>query len=118
MCVAEPPAKLTWYLPNGDPLLHNGDNIVFDTSEKNRASLMLKNVSRDMSGMFRCGVELPTNIRETILIINLDPPCVRCVAKNSSGEDEHEVRVDILAPPARPSGPVQVYKVARQTNIF
>ena len=40
------------------------------------------------------------------------------MAKNSSGEDEHEVRVDILAPPARPSGPVQVYKVARQTNIF
>ena len=58
MCVAEPPAKLTWYLPNGDPLLHNGDNIVFDTSEKNRASLMLKNVSRDMSGMFRCGIDI------------------------------------------------------------
>ena len=64
VCVAEPPAKLTWYLPNGDPLLHNGDNIVFDTSEKNRASLMLKNVSRDMSGMFRCGVELATNNME------------------------------------------------------
>ena len=48
----------------------------------------------------------------------LDQPFVRCVAKNSSGEDEHEVRVDILAPPARPSGPVQVYKVGRQTNIF
>ena len=74
MCVAEPPAKLTWYLPNGDPLLHNGDNIVFDTSEKNRASLMLKNVSRDMSGMFRCGVELATNIREAILVTKLTLP--------------------------------------------
>ena len=73
MCVAEPPAKLTWYLPNGDPLLHNGDNIVFDTSEKNRASLMLKNVSRDMSGMFRGGVELATNIHEAMLTNKIDP---------------------------------------------
>ena len=87
VCVAEPPAKITWALPNGEVLLHNGDNIVIDNSEKNRSSLILKNVDRGQSGMFKC------------------------VAKNSSGEDEHEVRVDILAPPSRPTGPVQVYKV-------
>ena len=63
-------------------------------------------------------LELATNLREAMLIIDLDQPFVRCVAKNSSGEDEHEVRVDILAPPARPSGPVQVYKVGRQTIKF
>jgi len=87
VCVAEPPAKITWHLPNGEPLLHNGDNVVIDNSEKNRSSLMLKNVDRGQSGMFKC------------------------LAKNSTGEDEHEVRVDILAPPSRPTGPVQVFKV-------
>jgi len=87
VCTAEPPAKVTWSLPNGEQLLHNGDNIVIDNSEKNKCTLMLKNVSRAQAGMFRC------------------------VAKNSTGEDEHEMRVDILAPPNRPTGPVQVFKV-------
>ena len=31
--------------------------------------------------------------------------------KNSTGLDEHEIRVDILAPPAKPTGPVEVSKV-------
>ena len=87
VCVAEPPAKVTWYLPNGEQLLHNGDNIVIDNSEKNRQSLLLKNIDRGMAGMFKC------------------------IAKNSTGEDEHEIRMDILAPPSRPTGPVQVFKV-------
>jgi len=85
--VAEPPAKITWYLPNGEQLLHNGDKICIDNSEKNRSSLLLKNIERGQSGMFKV------------------------LAKNSSGEDEHEVRVNILSPPGRPSGPVEVYKV-------
>ena len=87
VATAEPPAKITWHLPCGEQLLHNGDNIVIDNSEKNRSLLMLKNVNRGQSGMFKC------------------------LAKNSTGEDEHEMRIDILAPPSRPSGPIQVYKV-------
>ena len=85
--VAEPPAKITWYLPNGEQLLHNGDKICIDNSEKNRSSLLLKNIERGQSGMFKV------------------------LAKNSTGEDEHEMRVNILSPPGRPSGPVEVSKV-------
>jgi len=59
VCVAEPPAKVTWYLPNGEQLLHNGDNIVIDNSEKNRQSLLLKNIDRGMAGMFKCIAKNP-----------------------------------------------------------
>jgi len=87
VAVAEPPAKFAWFLPNGEPLLHNGDRINIDTSEKNKSTLILKNVDRAQGGSFR----------------------VEC--KNSTGLDEHEIRVDILAPPAKPTGPVEVSKV-------
>ena len=46
VAVAEPPAKFAWFLPNGEPLLHNGDRINIDTSEKNKSTLILKNVDR------------------------------------------------------------------------
>jgi len=87
VAVAEPPAKFTWLLPNGEQLLHNDDRIVIDNSEKNRSILIFKNVERAHSGNFKC------------------------VCKNSQGEDEHEIRVDILAPPLKPTGPIVVSKV-------
>jgi len=87
VAVAEPPVKFSWFLPNGEQLLHNDDRIVIDSSEKNRSILTFKNIERAHSGNFKC------------------------VAKNSQGEDEHEIRVDILAPPLKPTGPIEVTKV-------
>jgi len=87
VAVAEPPAKFSWFLPNGEPLLHNDDRIVIDNSEKNRSILLFKNVERDHSGDFKC------------------------VCKNSQGEDEHLIRVSVLAPPLKPTGPIEVSKV-------
>jgi len=85
--VAEPPAKFSWFLPNGEQLLHNDDRIIIDNSEKNRSTLTFKNVERAHSGDFKC------------------------VCKNSQGEDEHAIRVTILAPPTKPTGPIEVSKV-------
>ena len=36
--------------------------------------------------------------------------CWKVIAKNSVGEDEHEIRVDVVSPPTRPSGAVEVSK--------
>eukprot|EP00092_Neocalanus_flemingeri_P076019 GFUD01094257.1.p1 GENE.GFUD01094257.1~~GFUD01094257.1.p1 ORF type:complete len:1559 (+),score=423.64 GFUD01094257.1:143-4819(+) len=87
VAVAEPPAKFSWFLPNGEPLLHNDDRIVIDNSEKNRSILAFKNVERSHSGNFKC------------------------LCKNTQGEDEHEIRVTVLAPPLKPTGPIEVSKV-------
>lgn len=87
VAVAEPPAKFTWFLPNGEQLLHNDDRIVIDNSENNRSILTFKDVERGNSGNFKC------------------------LCKNSQGEDEHEIRVSILAPPTKPTGPIEVSKV-------
>lgn len=88
VAVAEPPAKFSWYLPNGEQLLHNDDRIVIDNSEKNRSILTFKNVERAHSGNFKC------------------------VCKNTQGEDEHEILVTVLAPPTKPTGPIEVSKVS------
>merc|ERR1719430_3124896 len=77
----------SWFLPNGEQLLHNDDRIIIDSSEKNRSILTFKNLERGHSGNFKC------------------------VCKNSQGEDEHEIRVDVLAPPTKPTGPIEVSKV-------
>jgi len=84
---AEPAAKISWFLPNGEPLLHNGDSINIDNTTKNKSTLMYKDVKRADSGM------------------------LKIIAKNSQGEDEHEIRMTIQAPPARPTGPIEVSKV-------
>jgi len=85
---AEPAVKISWFLPNGEQLLHNGDNIVIDNETKNKSTLMFKDVKRAHSG-------------------NL-----KVVAKNSQGEDEHEIRMTIQSPPSRPTGPIQISKVS------
>lgn len=87
VAVAEPPAKFSWFLPNGEPLLHNDDRIIVDCSEKNKSVLTFKNLERSHSGNFKC------------------------VCKNSQGEEEHEIRVTVLAPPTKPTGPIEVSKV-------
>lgn len=86
VCEAQPPAKITWFLPNGDPILPDNDRINID-SEHNRSVLTYKNIQRDMSGGWKIK------------------------AKNSEGEDEHEVRVSVLSTPSRPTGAVEVVKV-------
>jgi len=86
VCEAQPPSKIAWFLPNGEQLLPDNDRIMIDT-EKNRSVLTYKNIERDQSGGWKV------------------------VAKNSEGQDEHEVRVKVLSPPSRPTGGVEVYKV-------
>lgn len=85
--VAEPPAKISWYLPNGDVILHDGERIIIDATTKNISSLMFKNVERSHTGNFKV------------------------IAKNSQGEDEHEIRITIKSPPSRPTGVLEVSKV-------
>lgn len=84
---AQPPAKFSWFLPSGEQILHNGENIIIDDSNKNSSTLMFKNIQRSHSGN------------------------IKCVAKNSTGEDEHEIRLAVVAPPARCNGPIEVSKV-------
>jgi len=83
----EPAVKFNWILPNGEELLHDGSRILIDNDTKNKSSLMFKNVERVHSG------------------------CLKCIAKNSQGEDEHEVRLNIVSPPTRPTGPIEISKV-------
>jgi len=87
VAVAEPGAKFSWFLPNGEQILPDGDRITIDNDTKNRSVLMFKNVERKHSG-------------------NL-----KLVAKNSEGEDEHEIRLNVLAPPTKPLGLLEVSKV-------
>ena len=54
---------------------------------KNSSTLLLKNIQRSHSGN------------------------IKCVAKNSTEEDEHEIRLAVVAPPARCNSPIKVYKV-------
>jgi hypothetical protein len=83
---AQPPAKFQWFLPNGEQLLQDNDRIIIE-NEKNRSVLTYRNIERDQCGGWKV------------------------VAKNSEGEDEHEVRVAVVSPPSRPSGAVEVDKV-------
>ena len=85
--IAEPPAKVSWFLPNGEIILHDGDRIMIDASTPNTSSLMFKNVERGHTGNFKV------------------------LAKNSQGEDEHEIRITIKSPPSRPTGVLEVSKV-------
>ena len=84
---AEPGAKISWYLPNGEQILHDGERITIDNHEKNRSSLMFKNVERKHTGV------------------------LKVIAKNSEGEDEHDIRLNILAPPSKPTGHLEVSNV-------
>ena len=68
-------------------MLHNGENIIIDDNTKNSSTLLLKNSQRSHSGN------------------------IKCVAKNSTEEDEHEIRLAVVAPPARCNGPIEVSKV-------
>jgi len=85
LCEAQPQAKFQWFLPNGETLLQDNERILID-NDKNRSLLTYKNVERGHSGSWKV------------------------VAKNSVGEDEHEVRVDVVSPPTRPSGAIEVSK--------
>lgn len=87
LVTAEPPAKINWFLPNGDAILHDGDRIIIDASTPNISSLMFKNVERSHTGNFKI------------------------LAKNSQGEDEHEIRITIKSPPSRPTGVLEASKV-------
>jgi len=87
VCEAQPPAKFTWFLPNGEQLLQDNDRIMIDNDTKNRSVLTYKNIERSQCGGWKV------------------------IAKNSVGEDEHEVRMSVVSPPSRPSGAVEVYKV-------
>lgn len=86
VCEASPPAKFSWFLPNGDQLLPDNDRISID-SEKNRSILIYRNIEREQSGGWKV------------------------LAKNSEGADEHEIRVSVVSVPSRPTGAVEVYKV-------
>lgn len=87
LAVAEPAAKFSWFLPNGEQILHNGERILIDNDTKNRSTLIFKDIERSHSGN------------------------IKCVAKNSTGEDEHEIRLNVVAPPLRPNGPFEISKV-------
>ena len=84
---AEPKASISWFLPDGEQILHDGDRVVIDNETKNRSLLMFKNVERKHTGV------------------------MKIVAKNSVGEDEHEIRLNVLAPPSKPTGQLQVSAV-------
>ena len=83
---AEPPVKFTWSFGE-EPIVHDGDRVVIDNSTKNRCVIMFKNVERKHSGPLRLNV------------------------KNSVGEDEHEIRLTVLAPPSKPNGKIEVTNV-------
>lgn len=85
--IAEPAVKFTWCFSDGEPILHDGDRIQIDNSTKNISVFMFKNIERKHSGGFKLNV------------------------KNSVGEDEHEIRLTVLAPPTKPSGKIHVSNV-------
>jgi len=84
---AEPAAKVSWFFESGDELIHNGDSIIIDSETKNRSVVTVKNIERKHKG-------------------NL-----KIIAKNSEGEDEHQIRLNILAPPSKPTGQLEVSNV-------
>ena len=83
----EPASKFSWFFANGDQILHDGDRVLIDNDTKNVSSLMFKNIERKHTGN------------------------VKVIAKNSVGEDEHEVRLNVLAPPSKPTGQLDVSSV-------
>jgi len=85
--VAEPAVKFTWTFADGETILPDNDRIIIDNSEKNRSVFMFKNIERKHTGSVRLNV------------------------KNSVGEDEHEIRLTVLAPPSKPSGKIEITNV-------
>ena len=84
---AEPKASIAWYLSDGEKILHDGDRINIDNETKNRSILMFKNIERKHTGN------------------------IKIIAKNSVGEDEHEIRLNVLSPPSKPVGHLEVSDV-------
>jgi len=84
---AEPAAKVSWFFENGEEIVHDAATVIIDSDTKNRSVVTVKNIERKHAG-------------------NL-----KIIAKNSEGEDEHIIRLSILAPPLKPTGQLEVSNV-------
>ncbi|XP_040583966.1 twitchin [Lepeophtheirus salmonis] len=84
-----PLAKVTWYYPNGSEVcqLQEGPKINSGIDEYGLANLSIENILRSDSGIFKC------------------------IASNSEGLDEVQVRVEVLDVPSPPIGPLNISDV-------
>lgn len=85
--VAEPAAKVSWFMPCGDLIKPDGEKFIVNTDEKNHSTLIINDVERSYSGEFRV------------------------TAKNSVGEDDHVMLITIASSPTRPIGLLEVSNV-------
>jgi len=62
---------------------------------------------------FRCSIEVEDNIAQLTFngINRNDNGNYKIIAKNSQGIDECEIRIDVVAPPSKPIGPLMISSV-------